>query len=617
MKNYVLLLGAMLLTFSTFSQNEFPSRMIDPVWDATQVVVPPSPFQYQVLFIGGEDFVQTGINESVPAKQWHDFIGFTPLTAEDCVDDPNAIGWVTVNHERILADDKIGDGGGMTAFLLGRDPSDDTLYIIPQNLSDGRSGDFFNVDFANVGETGMNCGGINSNVDGRIWTAEEWFRSDNASIWSDGNGVRDTTAYTIKYTEFEMANFQTIPKYQNFNWMVEVDPRGAKAIRKQYNWGRQPFEGGTIANDNQTVYLGADATPGFFTKFVADTPGDFTIGTTYVYKHDNPGDNWVEIDNQDFNKMLEFKDEAVSAAATMFNRLEWITIDKTTGKVYMTETGRDNPADRWDDELALGAVFAPHHIQRAIDQGASGPDDPAYWDYYGRILEYDPATEDVRIFVEAGPYFAASPPLANYPAKHLSNPDGLNMLYVNVAGEDKVYMLINEDLNGTSFGRTPAEYPDDRMCEMYLLDMDITDPTVDDLIRLTQTPKGAEITGACATADGKSVLVNSQHPDTSNPFPYNNSLTFAITGFDDSGAINSLDIPNLDDLDTPDGFVVYPNPAERIVYFNIVTDVALYDITGKRIAVYRNTDNIDIATLAQGTYLLVTSEGQTRKLLVQ
>jgi len=616
MKNLLLSLGASILALNAFSQNEFPSRVVNPDWEATEVVVPPSPFQFQVIFVGGDDMVQTGINEEVPAKQWHDFIGFTPLTAEDCVDDPNAIGWVSVNHEMILADDKIGDGGGMTAFLLGRNPSDDTLYVIPQNLTDGRSGEFFNVDFKNVGETGMNCGGINSNIDGRVWSAEEWFQSSNEDMYDGGNGIRDTTAYTIKYTEFEMANFQTIPKYQNFNWMVEIDPRAAKAIRKQYNWGRQAFEGGTVANDNRTIYTGEDGTPGFFTKFVADEPGDFTSGTTYVYKHDEAGDPWVEINNQDFQKMLNFGAEAVSVGATMFNRLEWVTIDKTTGIVYMTETGRDNPGSAWEGEFNNGGVFAPHHIQRAIEQGVSGPESPDYWDYYGRVLKYDPSTGEVAVHVEGGPYFADSPPLANYPAKHLSNPDGLTMLYTNVAGEDKRYMVICEDLNGTSFGRTPAEYPNNRMCELYLLDMDTENPTIDDLIRLTQTPLGAEITGACPTADGKSLLINSQHPDTSNPFPYNNSLTFAITGFDDSGAIDVLSVIDIDDTDKS-VFTVYPNPAERIVYFNRVTDVALYDITGKRIAVYRNTDYIDIANVSTGTYLLVTAEGESKKLIIQ
>ncbi len=616
MKRILLSITFLISALFVRAQNEFPSQLVEVDWEATEVVIPPSPFQFQVLFIGGEDMVQTGVNEEVPAKQWHDFIGFTPLSAEDCVLDENAIGWVSVNHEMILSDDKIGDGGGMTTFLLGRQPSNDELYIISQELSDGRSGDFFNVDFSAVGETGMNCGGINSNVDGRIWTAEEWFRSDNESIFNGGNGVRDTTDYTIKYTEFEMANFQTIPKYKNFNWMVEIDPRTAKAVRKQYNWGRQPFEGGTVAEDNKTVYMGADATPGFFTKFVADVEGDFTEGTTYVYKHDAAGDPWVEIDNSDFSKMLEFKAEAVAVNATMFNRLEWVTTNKNNGKIYMTETGRDNPSDSWEDEAAEGGVYAPHHIQRAMDQGATGPDDENYWDYYGRVLEYDPATGEVTIYLEGGPYFEESPALGDYPSKHLSNPDGLNMLYVNVAGEDKTYMLINEDLNGTSYGRTPLEYPDDRMCEMYILDMETENPTVDDIIRLTQTPRGAEITGACATKDGKSVLVNSQHPDGANPFPYNNSLTFAITGFDDSGAIETLSAPDFQDAPA-DSFMIYPNPTERIVYFNKVTDIALYDTSGKRVKVYRNVKSIDITGLTTGVYLLKNKEGDAKKLIVK
>ena len=96
-------------------------------------------------------------------------------------DDPNASeGWVIINHEMTQKNDRIGDGGGMTMFKLRRLPNDQ-LEISNQTLADGRSGKFFNVDFANtVGETGMNCGGINGG--NRIWTAEEWMQSSNLSV---------------------------------------------------------------------------------------------------------------------------------------------------------------------------------------------------------------------------------------------------------------------------------------------------------------------------------------------------------------------------------------------------------------------------------------------------
>jgi hypothetical protein len=147
------------------------------------------------LFVGGVDLVQTTEtygNEptEVPAKQWHDFIGFTPVNDDDKVAGVQGIGWVTVNHEIMSntdkpevtdggfwgIDDNIGDGGGMTSFLVDVDNNGD-IVVVEQTLEDGRTGEFFNIDFVNtVGSTGMNCGGINSQVDGRIWTAEEWQR---------------------------------------------------------------------------------------------------------------------------------------------------------------------------------------------------------------------------------------------------------------------------------------------------------------------------------------------------------------------------------------------------------------------------------------------------------
>ena len=149
-------------------------------YNPEEVLLPPSPLSLQVIFVGGHDLVQTtrtyGNEAGISyAKEWHDFIGFTPDNSGE------SLGWVSINHERIYRNDRIGDGGGMTVFKVQRNPLNDReLVVVDQQLSDGRKGKFFNVDFVNtVGETGMNCGGISSIVDGRIWTAEEWFRSGN------------------------------------------------------------------------------------------------------------------------------------------------------------------------------------------------------------------------------------------------------------------------------------------------------------------------------------------------------------------------------------------------------------------------------------------------------
>lgn len=641
MKKSVLSLMVMgVFAFSVSAQTifdeEIDTKSVTDNYIPTEVVMPPSPLSLQVLFVGGSDKVQHTATYGYEAgetyaKEWHDFIGFTPDEASD------DLGWVSINHEQIYQDDRLGDGGGMSVFKLRR-ASDGSLEVVDQTLSDGRTGKYFAVDFVNtVGETGMNCAGISSVVDGRIWTAEEWFRTSNASINNGGfsspsstrnfpkspaisnanQGVRDTADWTI-VSDIPGFDGVTVKKYENFNWMVEIDPREAVAIRKQYNWGRQGFEGGTIALDNQTVYLGEDGTPGWFTKFVADTPGDFTSGRTFVYKHDHDGPEgrWVEIDNDEPAKMLNFKDNAVAAGATMYNRIEWVAIDSTSGKIYWAETGRDNPAGRWIGESEGGAVHDPYTLERAAnlpDGTVTHPDSSDYWDYYGRIWVYDPVTDYNTVLIEGGPYLASSPSLADYPTKHLTNPDGLNVIYLNNnEGGVSPYLLIQEDLNGSSFGRMP-EGVSNRTCEVFLLDLSIENPTVDDLIYLTAVPAGAEVTGGIQTSDLGSVLLNSQHPNSNLEFPWNHSLTFAINGF------NTLTITDLKEPEFEDApaFQIYPNPTMRKVFFNRATDAALYNATGQRLKVYRNVNEIDVSALPSGIYYIQNAEKQTQKLIIE
>ncbi len=584
----------LLVASASYAQKvQFPESIDPGNYLPEEVLLPQSPLSMQILFIGEADTVQTRKGPAA-AKQWHDFIGFTPCAEGDDCDD-NDLGWVSVNHERIVADDRIGDGGGMTVFKVQRE-EDGTLGIVEQTLEDGRSGKFFNVDFVGtVGETGMNCAGITSLADGRIWTAEEWFRYSTNSYFSDGNGVRDTTDFTVDAPEFPWIDGQTINKVDNFNYMVEIDPRKAEAIRKQYNWGRQGFEGGVVMPDNKTAYLGEDSRPGLFTRFVADTPGDFTQGTFsyYAYDEENEQGYWQEYEINSlkdaaemnaYNGKAPFGNFPTAAdtsgqpfrgenAAAMFIRNEWVAA--YDGRVYWAETGNDG---FWD-EFALFRPGNDLYIDGFDYNGKIGkylvdaarfrfPEvlkdftnaEVRQWlveaqnfrDSHGRVLCYDPETSQTYVFFEGGPYPGDDNGTslsidAGYPEKHLTNPDGLNFI---TTPQGKTYMIICEDLNGRSFNRVPAEAQSNSTCELWALDMEVAGPMfaqavangentaalapqfLDLAVRISTTPLGSEVTGAQQTSDGKTLLVNSQHPRTTNPFPFNNSLTYAINGWE-------------------------------------------------------------------------------------
>ena len=551
--NIQLFLSYLLLTFLAFltTNSELKSQVVfdeeiklPNSYITESVVSPPSPLTMQILFIGGYDLVQTNStykNEKgrAIAKEGNDFIGFTQDSSGQ------SLGWVSVNHELLYKDDRLGDGGGMTSFRIKRAP-DGSLEVMEQILKDGRKGKFFNVDFVNtVGETGMNCGGIRS-PNGRIWTAEEWFKSDNTSIFNgqpnataypisianvtSGQGVRDTADFKI-YSDLKGWDSLSIKKYQNFNWFVEIDPIQAKAIRKQYNWGRAGWEGGAISNDLKTVYFGNDEAPTAFFKFVAEQPDDYSNGQMYFLKLTNPAEKqWVAIPLDIPIFLSSINDYAIKNGATMFLQNEWVTVDRKTDIVYWTETGRDEGGLSLKKGKSLGGDIHPHHQNLSIKQGLTGADHADYIDPYGRVWYYDPAKEEIGVALSGGPWFAenSSPEAHEYPSKHLSNPDGLTTIEI----DGITFLVICEDLNGTSYGRVPSGV-NNKTCEVFLLDISkAKNATANDLIKISVVPRGAEVTGVVATPDNKSLLLNCQHPDYTNPFPYNHSVTYAIHGFD-------------------------------------------------------------------------------------
>jgi hypothetical protein len=112
--------------------------------------------------------------------------------------------------------------------------------------------------------------------------------------------------------------------------------------------------------------------------------------------------------------------------------------------------------------------------------------------------------------------------------------------------------------------------------------------------------------------DEKTMLVNVQHPNTTNTNPYNNSLTYAITGFGQAPLANLGDLMNNQQM-----FTVYPNPASRTIQILNAADIAIYDQLGKRVKVSRGMDTVDLSDLKSGAYFVRNEKGETVKLIVE
>ena len=101
------------------------------------------------------------------------------------------------------------------------------------------------------------------------------------------------------------------------------------------------------------------------------------------------------------------------------------------------------------------------------------------------------------------------------------------------------------------------------------------------------------------------------------------SKQYVIVANEISGTLSVFEV-NTENLGTPDHtldprtFVVFPNPSESgVVYFNRMADVEVYDYSGKLVHSAKEALTIDTHNLASGIYLVKTSEGIVKKLIIK
>ncbi|MFK8036969.1 MAG: PhoX family phosphatase [Crocinitomicaceae bacterium] len=447
----------------------------------TETLLLPTGFTYQVLFSEGDEVVRED-QKGFPAKGNHDLTVFIPDSLS-----PSTKGWVYISHETKSKDIGLGDGGGATMFQI---ELIDSNWQVVSNYE--------HIDFSEVGYTNRNCGGSITPY-GTILTCEESWSHNTEYLYMNGTGLRDTSWVNGR------------PAYQNMGFVVEVDPKTRKAIKKHYQMGKFVHEDVHCSVDGKAVYLTDDMNPAVFFKFVPNVPYEYESGKLFAFQESETGEmgTWLEMPN-DTAAWLDIRNVALKAGATMYVRHEWIV--EHNGKLYISETGQDDY--NLTQSHQKGGQFSSY-AKTMLRKGNYGED---FDDPYGRILVFDPKDNSMRSYIEGGVMMDS--------VGVFSNPDCNTV--VTIRG--KSYLVLSEDLIGLNRGRS-GENPKHYQNELYFLDLSIENPTVNDLKRFAISPRNSETTGVVFTPDGKHMILNIQHPDRRNPAPFNKSCTIIVSGF--------------------------------------------------------------------------------------
>ncbi len=606
MKKFYLLVLLSLSMFAFVNAQTFPPSL-DTNYTSTTILASPT-LDTSVVFRAEQHWVRQeragGYKKFATAPREHDYMYFEP----DAIN-PNTKGYLIMNHERSVIKTErpdLGEGGGMSIVKVEK--VNNKWKIINHAVTKDTS---VSVDFSTVGWTTINCGGAKL-PNGNHLTGEEIFDTYNTSagvsalhnLTQNAYGYDGAGNYTIpaSYPEF---GGQTILLHQNFGWMTEVNPTTGKAVKKCYHMGRFSHEGGVVAPDNKTIYLTDDYTTpaAILFKFVADVTGDFSVGNLYAFKQ-NPGSysgTWVQIPRT-LTALLDSRNQAISLGATLFARLEWASY--ANGRIYIAETGMDNK--NVSSAITAGAT-TPQHWK--------DPNFPGSWNSttgvidhpYGSVLVLDDnnvGMPSVKAHLNGG-----TPSHGKF---NFASVDGINTVVIG----GKTWLVLQEDIIGRTRGRVRPNYSGTyphAICEAFLLDASIINPTLEDLHLLFIGSRGAEVTGATFTPDGNTLFINNQHPEdaTGNSAPFDKTATIAVSGY----ANFITGIPEINNA--AESFIIYPNPVFQELHFNKEVNATLFDSKGVVVGKTIKGTSINVIGIEAGLYFLKTEDGKMHKVIIQ
>jgi hypothetical protein len=142
---------------------------------------------------------------------------------------------------------------------------------------------------------------------------------------------------------------------------------------------------------------------------------------------------------------------------------------------------------------------------------------------------------------------------------------------------------------------------------------DITNPAD---VKFTdyKTSRNTSAYGGDNGPEGITFIPSGNSPTGKNYIAVANEISGTIALFE----VNTTNLSNDEFGHNPKTLTLFPNPAQDgIVYFNRAVSYHLFDFTGKEIIAEENALIINISKLKAGIYMVKTSEGITKKLIVK
>lgn len=114
--------------------------------------------------------------------------------------------------------------------------------------------------------------------------------------------------------------------------------------------------------------------------------------------------------------------------------------------------------------------------------------------------------------------------------------------------------------------------------------------------------------------EGITFINSADSPDDKNYIIVANEISGTLTIFE----VDAANLSTGEFTAEPKSFNIFPNPAvDGIAYFNRMADIEVYDLSGKLLQSAKEALTINTSGMASGVYIVRTSEGIVRKLIVK